>query len=196
MIIVAVVALAGLSVVLCGGSLVHLSRLRIRAKALIAAALAIQILVISVIPTVARGWTGAALHIVSYCLAVLFLVANRRIPWLWFVGVGGLANFVAIGANGGVMPASTSALKAAGRYKPTGEFLNSRSVSGAHLSFLGDVFATPRNWPLHNVFSIGDVFLVVGATLLLHSVCESGAARAARRVLRTAPARKVLAREG
>jgi hypothetical protein len=46
------------------------------------------------------------------------------------------------------------------------------------MAFLGDIFSTPRTWPLANVFSAGDVLLAVGAFLLLHSVCESRLARA------------------
>ncbi len=43
---------------------------------------------------------------------------NRHIPWLWLLGLGGLSNLAAIGANGGVMPASAVALGAAGRGRP------------------------------------------------------------------------------
>ena len=115
----------------------------------------------------------------SYALGIGFLVANRRIPWLWLVGGGGLANLVAIGANDGVMPASPVALRAAGRALPAGRFLNSAPLAHPRLSFLGDIFSTPRTWPLANVFSAGDVLLVVGAFLLLHTVCGSRLARLA-----------------
>jgi len=104
---------------------------------------------------------------------VVFIVANRHIPWLWLVGTGGLANLVAIGANGGVMPASSVALAAAGFLLRPGQFQNSTHVAGAHLQFLGDDFSIPRSWPLANVFSVGDVVLVVGVALLLHAVCKS-----------------------
>jgi len=47
------------------------------------------------------GWRGQTVELVSYALAVGFLVINRRVPWLWLVGLGGLCNLVAIGANAG-----------------------------------------------------------------------------------------------
>jgi hypothetical protein len=180
-ILVFAVALAALSVVVCGGSLENLSRLKIRARGAVAGALALQILIISVIPKLVPGWLGSGLQLVSYGLAVFFLLHNRHIPWLWLVGLGGLANLAAIGANGGVMPASPVALSAAGRVRPRGQFLNSTSLHHPRLAFLGDNFSVPHSWPLANVFSTGDVVLAVGALLLLHSVCESRPVLAARR---------------
>jgi hypothetical protein len=180
-ILVFMVALAALSVLACGGSFENLSRVKIKARGTIVAALALQILIISVIPKEVPGWLGSGLHLGSYGLAVFFLVRNRHIPWLWLVGLGGLSNLVAIGANGGVMPASPVALSAAGRSRHPGEFLNSTSLAKPHLAFLGDDFSIPHTWPLANVFSIGDIVLAIGVLLLLHSVCESRPARAARR---------------
>ncbi len=181
MILVFMVAVAALSVLVCGGSLENLSRVKIKARGAIAAALALQILIISVIPKLVPGWPGSVLELVSYGLAVFFLIANRRVPWLWLVGLGGLSNLAAIGANGGVMPASPVALSAAGRVRHPGQFVNSTSLHSPHLAFLGDNFSVPRTWPLANVFSVGDIILAVGALLLLHSVCESRPMLAARR---------------
>jgi len=178
-ILVVVVALAALSVPICGGSLGRLSRLRLKAIWAILVALVIQVVIISVIPKEMSGWPGQGLELVSYGLAVTFLIANVRVPWLWFVGLGGLSNLVAIGANNGVMPASRAALLAAGRPVHRGQFMNSTTLRDPHLAFLGDVFSVPRNWPFANVFSIGDIVLVVGATLLLHSVCRTWPARLA-----------------
>jgi hypothetical protein len=178
-ILVFAVLLAALSVPACGGSLENLSRLKIRARWAVLAAFALQVVVISVLPKEMTGWPGQALELVSYALAVTFLSANRRIPWLWLLGLGGLSNLVAIGANNGVMPASPVAVRAAGRVLPKGQFLNSAPLLHPKLAFLGDIFSTPRTWPLANVFSAGDVLLAVGALLLLHSVCESRLARGA-----------------
>jgi len=181
-ILVLAVALATLSVLVCGGSLEDLAHLQIRGRGAIAAALALQILIISIIPKLVPGWLGPGLQLVSYGLAVYFLVQNRHIPWLWLVGLGGLSNLAAIGANGGVMPASPVALSAAGRVRPKGQFLNSTSLPHPHLAFLGDNFSVPHTWPLANVFSIGDIVLAAGALLLLHSVCASRPMRAARQL--------------
>ncbi|MEP1124001.1 MAG: DUF5317 family protein [Ilumatobacter sp.] len=51
-------------------------------------------------------------------------------------------------------------------------FENSNVNADARLAFLGDVFAIPANWPLANVFSIGDVIIVVAATYLAHVWCR------------------------
>jgi len=99
------------------------------------------------------GWPGQVLELVSYMLAVIFLFANRRIPWLWLVGLGGLSNLVAIGANDGVMPASPVAVRAAGRVLPKGQFLNSAPLLHPRLAFLGDIFRrrAPGHWPTSSV---------------------------------------------
>ena len=46
-------------------------------------------------------------------------------------------------------------------------------LENARFQFLGDIFATPANWPLHNVFSIGDGILLVGVFVLVHVACGS-----------------------
>src|SRR5206468_329874 len=85
--------------------------------------------------------------------------------------LGGALNLVAITANRGAMPASPTAEAAAGL---TGtDPANSAVLAHPHLAFLGDVFAIPASWPLHNVFSVGDVVLVVGTALLIHRATGS-----------------------
>jgi len=180
-ILVFAVAVAALSVPLFGGSLGKLATARIKGGWTIALALVLQVVIISVISKQMLGWRGQAVELASYVLAVAFLVINRRVPWLWLVGLGGLCNLVAIGANAGVMPASPVALRAVGRVRHPGQFMNSTVLSHPHLAWLGDNFSVPRTLPLANVFSVGDVLLAVGALLLLHSLCSSAPARALRR---------------
>jgi hypothetical protein len=70
------------------------------------------------------------------------------------------------------MPASMSALERAGHAPiPEEVFKNSSALSDPRLLFLGDIFAVPAGWPLANVFSIGDVMIVVGGTYLAHRWC-------------------------
>jgi hypothetical protein len=180
-ILVFAVAVAALSVPLFGGSLGKLATARIKGGWTIALALVLQVVIISVISKQMLGWRGQAVELASYVLAVAFLVINRRVPWLWLVGLGGLCNLVAIGANAGVMPASPVALRAAGRVRHPGQFMNSTVLSHPHLAWLGDNFSVPRTLPLANVFSVGDVLLAIGTLLLLHSLCSSAPARALRR---------------
>ena len=90
---------------------------------------------------------------------------------MWIVALGGLLNFVVIVANGGVMPATSSALAAVGETSESGTFVNSGVLSHPNLAFLGDTFALPRGMPLNNVFSVGDVLIALGVLLMVHSVC-------------------------
>ena len=110
--------------------------------------------------------------------------------WRW----AALLNFIAIAANGGVMPARAGALRAAGLDASSGDFANSDLVHNAHVGFLGDVFAIPDGWPGANVFSVGDAVMLLGAFLVLHAATGSRlfAAREERRpreqAVPTAPA--------
>ncbi|HEX7301096.1 MAG TPA: DUF5317 domain-containing protein [Solirubrobacteraceae bacterium] len=171
--------LIGLALLLClasvpcaGGRLGALAELRFRAPGLALAAIAVQVLVISVAPG-SGGTAHRIAHLGTYGLIGAFLWANRHVPYLWLVAIGGGLNLVAIIANGGVMPADPGALAAAGVQQPAGEFANSMALAHPRLSFLGDVFAVPSSWPVSNVFSVGDVVLVVAALLALHRLCGS-----------------------
>ncbi len=173
MIIVAAYLVVLFSVAVTGGSLSRLATLRLSAVWAIAVAMALQIFVVNIVEGVLPEAVAAGLHLVSYGFAFWFAWANRHIVGVAVMVVGGLANLAAIAANGGVMPASAAALRAAGRPVHSTVFQNSQAVSGARLWFLGDVFAWPAPLPLANVFSVGDVLLVLGAALTLHRVCES-----------------------
>jgi hypothetical protein len=173
--------LAVLTVPLAGGDLTRLAEHRFRRPWALATALAVQIVIISVVPD-SNGSVLAAAHLASYGFAIIFLLANGSIPGLWLLGAGTGMNLAAIAANGGVMPATRSALVAAGQLSKGGEFVNSGVLEDPKLIFLGDVFALPQPWPLANVFSAGDVCIVVGAALLLHQVCQSRLVGGPRRV--------------
>jgi hypothetical protein len=135
------------------------------------AALGIQVVILEVLPGGVPGLHAGA-HVVSYLLAAWFVVANRRVPGMVLIGLGGALNAVAIFANGGVMPAAPGALRTAGMPLSHDGFVNSAAAHGAHLRFLGDVFAVPASWPASNVFSIGDICLAVGLAVGLHIVCR------------------------
>jgi hypothetical protein len=160
------------SVPLAGGRLGALAEVRFRARGILAASIVAQILIISVVPAGSAALHDAV-HIGSYVAVAVFVVANRRIPWVWLVALGGALNFAAIVANGGVMPATPRALQAAGMVVDPAEFTNSGAVAHPHLQFLGDVFWLPSSWPVSNVFSVGDVLIVLGALLAMHCVCAS-----------------------
>ena len=111
-------------------------------------------------------------HILSYLLLAAFIGANRRLAGMWLIGMGFLANAAAILSNGGYMPASEEALRAAGRWvllQQAGGTYNNSSLIGPHtrLWFLADVFAIPAGLPFANVFSLGDVLLAIGILILV-----------------------------
>src|SRR3954447_26195617 len=137
------------TVPLAGGHLSALAHVSVRRGGTLGAALALQVLVIEIVP----GGGGAAhrvVHLASYGLVAIFVIANRRMPYLWLIALGGALNLAAIAANRGVMPAPPSALPPAGLTEDAADFENSTAVAGAHLSFLGDVFAIPAAWPASN----------------------------------------------
>jgi Family of unknown function (DUF5317) len=170
-VLVAVVVLAALTVPLAGGRLGALVELRLRHGWAIFTALALQVAALD-LPGLPEG-LRPVLVVASYPVGAVFLAANRRVPGMALVAVGGALNLVAILANGGVMPASPSALAAAGLPLDEPGFQNSAAVANARLAFLGDVLYIPASWPFSNVFSVGDVLIAVGVAWGLHRVCGS-----------------------
>ena len=159
--ILVVVALAVMLSPLLAGRMPALVQQRWRLPWLAPVALGLQVAAIE-LPV---GSWAPALHVLTYVLAGVVLWANRRVAGLWIVTVGATLNGVTVAANGGVLPASPQAERAAG-FDPDVEFLNSSVVEEPLLPWLGDVFAWPAPMPLANTFSIGDVLLVVGVGVL------------------------------
>jgi hypothetical protein len=171
-----------LTVPLFGGKLSRVGEVRIRWIGLAVVAFAIQVVLVTVVPD-GDSTVHRILHLATYALAAACLIRNLDLRFVWLVGVGGLLNLIAIAANGGVMPASRSALETAGLDVKSGEFANSDYVDDAHVSFLGDVFAIPDGWPGANVFSIGDVLMLLGVILAIHAVAGSRLTGSGRREL-------------
>jgi Family of unknown function (DUF5317) len=153
-----------------GSDLRRLGQIKLRHSWLVWLALADQIVVISILPDLGAVSEGA--HLASYGLAALFAVLNFRSAGTWIVAIGGTCNLLAITANGGIMPATASALKASGWRATPGHFANSAALPNPRLAPLGDVFSTPPWFPVHSVFSIGDVLIVLGVALFLHTTCR------------------------
>jgi len=170
------------TVPLAGGRLSALADLRFRGVGLLVGALGVQVLILAVLDEAEATLLGTV-YIATFLVAGAFILANRRVPGVLLLGLGGALNATAIIANGGVMPARAGALEAAGRPVVEESFRNSAAVADPHLPWLGDTFAIPAGVPLANVFSVGDVVLVLGALVLLHVTCETapGAALSRRR---------------
>jgi len=166
-----IVLLAGLlalaTPLLLGGDLRRLAAVRLRAVPWLLAGLGVQTLVVEVPMPRPPAVAG---HLASYAVAAWFVLVNRRLAGLPVVAAGAASNALVIALNGGVMPASAAARHLAGLRESTG-FVNSGPVAHPALAFLGDVFAVPAPVPLANVFSVGDVLIVLGAGLISCAVC-------------------------
>ncbi|MCL4394203.1 MAG: DUF5317 domain-containing protein [Chloroflexi bacterium] len=172
MIILPVLAVTIAIALVTGGSLGNLTALQLKWRGLILGGFAIQLFVFSPLWQDNRTlspFTQAA-YLASLFFLFVALAANYRIPGLVLIGPGFLMNLIAVAVNGGYMPASSSALQAAG-LPPlgAGEILqNSIGIGPAtNLVFLGDVFAIPKWFLFPNVFSVGDVLISIGAVYLV-----------------------------
>jgi hypothetical protein len=171
------------TVVLTGGRLSGLASLRLKQAWLLLVALAAQVLVITIAPTM-NHVAAAAVHVATYGLAGFVIYRNRSVPGLVVLAVGAAMNGVTIAVNGGTLPANPDAVRAAGWAEQAGAFENSGALAHAHLAFFGDNYVTPSYLPLRNVFSIGDVVILLGAAILLHAVCDTRVARLCAAVTR------------
>jgi hypothetical protein len=155
----------------------RLASVRLRHIELVWVALAVQLMLFEWFARRIPMEVTEVVHYLTYALTVAFIALNRHVPGAWLIALGTACNLVAIVANGGSMPASMSAWERAGlRPIPPDVFENSSALSDPKLGFLGDIFAVPASWPLSNVFSIGDVLIVIGGTYLAHQCCRRRAA--------------------
>jgi hypothetical protein len=170
---VAVVALAaGVAVGLVrGGSIGRLLDLTLRHAWLIALAFLIQA---AMFTTPLERWLGdlVAVVLMGSNAALLVLVAlNARVPGLRLFGIGLAANTLVMLLNGGYMPVSPAALRAAGladRIEVLQRFGHSDKSqlmnSETRLPFLGDVLPVA---PVNKVLSVGDLAIGVGIAWLV-----------------------------
>lgn len=176
MLIVAVFAVGLIALRLTGHDLSRLNQLRMRWPWLAIGAVIAQVALISMW---SKGWHAGHLiaHLGTYAALGVFLGANRGIARMWVVAVGIFSNAAAIALNGGVMPASRTAMSIAHLRTGPG-FANSAAVAHPRLGFLGDIIPTPSWLPLHNVASIGDLLIAGGALLVVAGQTRRAGARA------------------
>jgi len=168
--VLCVVALA--SPALFGGRLSRLALVRFRGWWILVAALLSQILIIEIFPDADRTFLEAV-HMATYVAAGIFVAINWRVPGLLIIAAGGAMNGITIGLNGGQLPASKEALKMAGIDLSKGDFVNSGVLADPVLPLLGDIFVWPEPFPFANVYSFGDVLIVVGAFYGAHKIAGS-----------------------
>lgn len=167
MLILACVLLGVVVVPLTGGDLRLLAGLRWRTPWLVVTALLTQVVVLQV-PGLPEPLAATA-HVATYVLAAWFVWLNRRVRGLGVLALGAACNGVTIVLNRGTLPSTAAARQLAGLDEVHG-FTNSGVVADPVLGILGDTFAVPQWLPLANVFSVGDLLIVVGALAVLRSV--------------------------
>jgi hypothetical protein len=175
---VILIVLAGLciaTVPLTGGRLTALAELRLRALPVPILALALQVVLVSIVPG-GNHQLHADLHIVTYVLIGLFLIANRHIPGVPLIAAGAATNALAIAVNSGVMPAARTAQRLAGLAETGHVFHNSAALAHPQLLWLGDIIPVPG--PLPNVLSLGDCAIFLGMLVLLHRASRPQVAQA------------------
>jgi Family of unknown function (DUF5317) len=147
---------------LLGGRWTRLGDIRLRSVGLFSVAIALQIVAfpVSALPWRTPDRAAVLLWLLSYGFFALGAARNLRIAGVPLVAAGMLSNVAAILANGGHMPALPAALRAAGLHFQQSR--NSTALSAPHLSWLVDRWAAPHWVPLANVFSVGDVLIMVG----------------------------------
>jgi hypothetical protein len=151
---------------LVGGRPAGLASLQIRYGWLMIAGLLVQVVLFSPFAAERVGDLGPPVYVGSTLLVAGAILANLRITGMAIVGLGAISNLAAIVANGGYMPADPGAMGALGMAEPT-TYSNSSVVPDPALWPLTDIFAMPAWMPWSNVFSIGDVFIVVGVVIVI-----------------------------
>lgn len=120
---------------------------------------------------------ASAALILSLGLLLVVVFRNRRQIAFWIIGTGLIMNLAVILANGGLMPVSPATLHALApdfaadkweigqRFGPTKDIV--LPPEETRLIWLSDRFIVPDWYPQRVVFSLGDVFISVGAFVLL-----------------------------
>lgn len=157
------------------GKLSGLGKLPLRWMGLLLPSLVIQLLIFPTFTSEALfPYATAPLHVCSYSLLALWVLANCRLIPIVVLGCGAICNFVILLANGGFMPASTGALQKAG-LPGLAEALAREGVysnlilmsSDTRLNFLGDLLYVPKWIPFSSAFSIGDLLIALALIWLI-----------------------------
>jgi hypothetical protein len=123
---------------------------------------------------------AAAALVASLVLLLVFVWFNRSYPGFWALGLGLAMNLAVISLNGGLMPISPDTLATWSPDVPTSAWeIGKRfgmgkdivlAASDTRLWFLSDRFITPHQFSYHVAYSLGDIFIAIGAFLLLWSL--------------------------
>jgi hypothetical protein len=186
--VILIVAVAAAVVIglMRGGRLAGLAGLRIAHGWLVLAAVALQYpLVYNLVSESAIFGVPLAflMMALSFVLALYVTWANRRLPGLPLVGLGLLANLLAVTLNGGWMPVTPEAVEQLGYLSWVTPRGNVAKVWGAknvvlpraetRLWWLSDIFVVGAPFPVPSAFSIGDVLVAAGLFWLIQNAMVS-----------------------
>ena len=158
MFLVPSIGLGLLFAILLGGKPSRVQAVQFRHSWVVFLALAGQLALFLPVPLDLSSGETSFLHCCTYAPLIWFAVTNVGVRRLLPVYAGLALNALAILVNGGRMPVTLQAAHAAGV-----DTFRSVSASASHLWFLGDIFAIPKELPLANVFSVGDLLIGLGA---------------------------------
>ncbi|MFC4769491.1 DUF5317 domain-containing protein [Effusibacillus consociatus] len=113
-------------------------------------------------------WASVLVSIAYLCV-LLFFVSNRENEDIRIFLIGWLMNAVVIWANWGRMPVDLDQARKTGlpldRLIQGTDYKHSILTDSTHLPFLADIIYMP--FPIPRVISIGDIFIMLGAFLLI-----------------------------
>ncbi len=123
------------------------------------------------------------IQITSMLGLVLFSLANFFTPGFWALGTGLMSNLIVIAANGGWMPIGIDTLTRMFPNRSADHWVMGTRLgltkdlimapADTRLAWLSDRFTFPAGLPQNVAFSLGDVFLSIGAFLLLWSLSRN-----------------------
>lgn len=117
-------------------------------------------------------WVAATSIVTSQLFLLLFAGLNRHLPGMWILIAGLVLNLAVMIANGGFMPINpNTAERIVGTERIASFELGSRigykdillPASETRLEWLADRFSPPFWSPYQVAFSLGDVFIAIGA---------------------------------
>ena len=127
------------------------------------------------LPNLPKGLVAGSL-LASQTLLFGFAWLNRRIPGMPILICGVLLNLLVMAANGGFMPVSPQTANRLVSKERLVDFQFGSRIGAkdilllpqdTHFEWLADRFLTPAQFPSRAAFSLGDVFIAIGAFWML-----------------------------
>lgn len=122
--------------------------------------------------TLAPDWVAAFAIVLSQALLFVFAWLNRHLPGMLVLIIGLISNLTVMVANGGFMPIDPqTAGRVVGNEKiasfDVGDRIGYKDIllpsNETRLELLSDRFLPPEGFPYQVAFSLGDIFIALGA---------------------------------